>query len=52
MANNFLYFRCKAKSDKRLDNLCLLSIERSLSQELLDCPKGCVDYFATKKTAE
>ena len=38
-------------SDKRLNNLCLLSIERSLNQEL-ECPKDYVDYFATIKTAD
>ena len=36
-------------SDKRLNNFYLLSIERSLSQELLKCPKDFVDYFATMK---
>ena len=36
-------------SDKRLNKLCSLSIERSLSQELLECPKDCVGYFATLK---
>ena len=41
------YFR-STMSDKRLD-LHLLSIERSLRQELLECPKDCIDYFAIIK---
>jgi hypothetical protein len=36
-------------SDKRLNNLCLLSIEHTLSKQLLDNPSECVDYFAKMK---
>jgi hypothetical protein len=36
-------------SDNRLSNLCLLSIERSLSEKLMENPSDAIDYFASMK---
>jgi hypothetical protein len=36
-------------SDMRLSHLCMLSIERELSKDLVECPDAAVNYFASMK---
>ena len=43
------YLRITAMSDARLSHLCVLSIERGLSGELLIDPSSVIDGFAVGK---